>query len=72
MAAVLHIVGANPARALDVIGAQVAAGDTVTVAVLGPESPVLPTGVIAHRVPAELSYDQLLTLVFSVDHVISW
>ena len=73
MAAVLHIVGHHdPARAVDVIRGQVAAGDAVTVAVVGPVVPALPPGVTAHRVPAELSYDQLLDLVFSVDQVISW
>lgn len=73
MGAVLHIVGhANAARAHDVIAAQLAAGDTVTVAVLGAEPPSLPAGVTAHRVPTELSYDQLLDLVFSAEQVISW
>ncbi len=75
MAAVLHIVGQPDwSRALDVIRGQVAAGDTVTVAVTvtGPGVLALPPGVTAHRVPADLSYDQLLDLVFAVDHVISW
>jgi len=73
MAAVLHIVGqASPSSVLDVIRGQVAAGDTVTVALLGPELLALPPGVRAHRVPRELSYDQLLDLVFSVEQVISW
>jgi hypothetical protein len=73
MAAVLHIVGQHdPAHALAIMRGQVAAGDTVTVAVVGPELLALPPGVTAHRVPAELSYDQLLDLVFSVDQVISW
>jgi hypothetical protein len=73
MAAVLHILGQqDPGRVIDVIRGQLAAGDTVTVAVVGPELPSLPPGVTAHRVPAELSYDQLLDLVFSADQVISW
>jgi len=73
MAAVLHIVGPNdPARAMPVMRGQVAAGDAVTVALVGLVSPDLPPGVTVHRVPAELSYDQLLDLVFSVDQVISW
>jgi hypothetical protein len=73
MAAVLHIVGQNDwSRVLDVIRGQVTAGDTVTVAVTGHGLPALPPGVTAHRVPADLSYDQLLDLVFSVDQVISW
>ncbi len=73
MATVLHIVGeADPSRALQVIHGQLAAGDTVTVAVVGPGLPVLPPGVTAHRVPADLSYDQLLDLVFSVDQVLHW
>lgn len=73
MAAVLHIVGPNdPARANEVMRGQMAAGDTVTVAVVGVGLPALPWGVTVHRVPAELSYDQLLDLVFSVDQVISW
>jgi hypothetical protein len=40
--------------------------------VTGHGPPALPPGVTAHRVPADLSYDQLLDLVFSVDQVISW
>ncbi len=43
MAAVLHIVGQPDwSRALDVIRGQVAAGDTVTVAVTGPGLPRAP------------------------------
>ena len=73
MAAVLHIVGQPDwSRAIDVIRGQVAAGDTVTVAVTGPGLLALPPGVTTHRVPADLSYDQLLDLVFAADQVISW
>jgi hypothetical protein len=73
MATVLHLLGAgNPALALPVIAGQVAAGDTVTVALVGPATPPLPPGVTVCHVPRELSWDQLLDLVFSADHVLSW
>ena len=53
MAAVLHIVGQPDwSRALDVIRGQVAAGDTVTVALTGPGLLALPPG--KYRVMAEL------------------
>jgi hypothetical protein len=73
MTTVLHLLGGNdPTRALVVMAGQVAAGDAVTVALMGNAAPALPPGMTAYRVPAECSWDQLLDLVFSADQVISW
>jgi hypothetical protein len=73
MAHVLHLLGANdPGRALPVIAGQVAAGDRVTVAVVGGDAPLLPPGVTVHRVPGDLSWEQLLDLVFATDQTLSW
>jgi hypothetical protein len=73
MASVLHLLGHNnPARALVVIEGQVAAGDTVTIAVVGPLTPALPPGVTAFRVPGDMSWDALLDVIFAADQVLSW
>jgi hypothetical protein len=73
MASVLHLLGHNaPAPALAIIADQIAAGDTVTLAVVGAVAPVLPPGVTVGRVPADLSWEQLLDLIFAADHVLSW
>jgi hypothetical protein len=73
MATVLHLVGHNdPRRALPVITRQLAAGDAVTVAVVGPAAPALPPGSTVHRVPSELSWDQLLDLILVADQTFSW
>jgi hypothetical protein len=70
---VLHLLGPNdPGRALAVIAGQVAAGDRVTVAVVGPHAPALPDGVSLLRVPADLSWEQLLDLIFAADQTLSW
>ena len=75
MARVLHLVpGADPARALTVIRADVEAGDEVTVALLGepPLDPPLPEAVAVHRVPSQWSYERLLEHVFAADRVVTW
>ena len=73
MATVLHLVGHNDARAsLPVIAGQLAAGDAVTVAVLGPSVPPWPPGLTVRRVPSELSWDQLLDLILGADQTVSW
>lgn len=73
MATVLHLVGHNdPRRAVPVIAAQLAAGDHVTVAIVGPAAPALPPGAAVHRVPAELSWDDLLDLIVAADQTFSW
>jgi hypothetical protein len=74
MATVLHLVGPNdPGAALPIMAGQLAAGDAVTVAVVGPATPSpLPPGLTVHRVPAELSWAQLLDLIFTADQTFSW
>ena len=73
MANVLHLLGSNdPGRALPVIAGQLAAGDVVTVAVVGPAEPSLPPGLTVHRVPGGLSWDQLLDLIITTDQTFSW
>ena len=73
MATILHLVGHNdPSPALSIIAGQLAAGDSVTVAAVGPSAPSLPAGLAVHRVPAELSWEQLLDLIFTADQTFSW
>ena len=73
MATVLHLIGANDTRrALPVIAGQVAAGDEVTIALVGPSDTALPPDVTVHRVPDSLSWEQLLELIFSTDQTFSW
>jgi hypothetical protein len=74
MARVLHLLSRHDTPlAADVIGQEIEAGDDVTVALLaGVAAPDLPGGVRARRVPAELSYQQLLEEIFSADQVITW
>ncbi len=74
MATVLHLLGREDASLpLSVIERQLAAGDEVQIALLrGGPPPGLPAGVVVRRVPAELSYSQLLDLIFAVEHVTTW
>lgn len=74
MAAVLHLLkGGDPALPFALIEQQVRAGDDVTVAVLpGASAPDVPTGVRIRRVSTDLSYGELVELVFAADHVVTW
>ena len=73
MAKVLHLVkGGKAGLATDVIAAQVAAGDEVTVAVLEGAAPPLPAGVRVRRLDADLTYPELVDLIFDAEHVIPW
>ena len=74
MARVLHVLkGDHTREAVSVITPQVAAGDHVTVAVLGDVAvPSLPPGVEIHRVPTDVSYERLLELIFTSDNVVTW
>ena len=73
MARVLHLLKGDDPLALTLAAEQQAAGDEVSVALL-PGAPVLslPAGVGRHRVPDDLSWDQLLEKIFEADQVISW
>ena len=74
MSSVLHLVKGEAPLALAVIAAELADGDAVTVAVLeGAPSPAdLPGTVTIRRVSRDLSYPELLELVFAADRVIAW
>jgi hypothetical protein len=74
MAAALHLLEAGDATpALDVIAAQVAAGDHVTVILLpGAPAPALPADVALRRVPDDLAWEALVDLIFAADHVVAW
>ena len=74
MATVLHLLkGGDPALALAAIEHQLAAGDTVTVALLhGATPPKLPAAVRLVRVPADASHERLLELLFEADQVVTW
>jgi hypothetical protein len=75
MAVVLHLLkGPDVRLPLTVIAQEVRAGDDVTVALL-PSTPTpaaLPAGVHVRRVRDDLSYAQLLDLVFAADRVVTW
>ena len=74
MARVLHLFkGDHATEAGAVIGAQLAGGDEVTIALLdGAEARALPAGATTIRVPAEASYERLVELVFAADSVVAW
>lgn len=73
MARVLHLLKGEEPLALTLAAEQGAAGDEVVVALLpgAPDVP-LPLGVTRHRVPDDLSWEQLLEQIFEADQVISW
>jgi hypothetical protein len=74
MASVLHLLkdpDATLARA--VIDQHVRAGDRVSVVLLsGGAVPDLPAAVQVRRLDADLSYPELLDLIFESDQVITW
>jgi hypothetical protein len=74
MAAVLHLIkGADATLARAAIEQSMAAGDRVTVALLpGGAAPDLPPGVTVRGVSSDLSYADLLELIFASDQVITW
>jgi hypothetical protein len=73
MARILHLLKSDDPLALTLATEQLAAGDEVSVALL-PGAPALslPAGVGRHRVPDDLSWEQLLEKIFEADQVISW
>lgn len=74
MGRALHLVkGPDAALPLAALAQHVAAGDTVTIALLhGVPPPAVPTGVRLLRVPDDASYEKLLELIFESDQVITW
>ena len=66
MAAVLHLIkGSETALARAVLARNLREGDRVTVV-------VLPAGVTVRSLDGDLSYDQLLELIFEADQVVTW
>jgi hypothetical protein len=74
MAAVLHLVkGSDTALPWAVVDRHLREGDRVTVVVLpGGAASGLPTGVTVRRLDGDLSYGQLLELIFEADQVVTW
>ncbi len=74
MATALHLLrGTRPSLAPDVVRRQVAAGDDVTVVLLGEAPPpALPAGVVVRRAPSELAWREVVELIFAADHVTAW
>jgi hypothetical protein len=74
MAAVLHLLkGADATLARAVLDRQLREGDRVTVVLLpGSAVPELPAGVQMRRLDGDLTYGQLVDLIFEVDQVVTW
>ena len=74
MAAVLHLLkGADATLARAVLDRQLREGDRVTVVLLpGSGAPELPSGVVIRRLNGDLTYGQLVDLIFEVDQVVTW
>jgi hypothetical protein len=72
MAEVLHLwkAGADVSLAADVIAAQLEAGDIVTIAVLDGPAPAAPAGVAVRQLGGDLSYPELVDLIFGAEHVV--
>jgi len=74
MAAVLHLVkGSHATLARAVLDRNLREGDRVTVVVLpGGAGAGLPASVTVRSLDRDLSYAQLLELIFEADQVVTW
>ncbi len=74
MARVLHLwkSGADTQLVADTIATQLDAGDSVTLAVLDGVPPATRSGVVIRRLDADLTYRELVELIFGAEHVIPW
>jgi hypothetical protein len=74
MATVLHLLkGADTTLARAVLDRHLRGGDRVTVVVLpGAVASDLPADVPVRRLDHDLSYAQLLDLIFDADQVVTW
>jgi hypothetical protein len=74
MAAVVHLLKSpDTGLARAVLERSVRAGDRVTVVLLpGGVASGLPDGVPVRRLDGDLTYDQLLELIFEADRVVTW
>ncbi len=74
MATVLHLLkGSDTTLARAVVDRNLRDGDRVTVVVLpGGVATDLPAGLAVRRLEGDLSYGQLLELIFEADQVVTW
>jgi hypothetical protein len=73
MPRVLHLLKGDSEIARAAIGAGVAGGDRVTVALLpGAPDTGLPAGVTVRRVPDDASWEELFDLIFEAESVVAW
>ncbi len=73
MPRILHLLKGPSELALAAIGAGMAGGDAVTVALLpGAGAAALPAGVTVRRVPEEASWEELFDLIFEAESVVAW
>ena len=74
MAAVLHLLKSpDTTLARAVLDRSLRAGDRVTVVLLpGGAAAGLPSGVSIRSLDGDLSYGQLLELIFEADQVVTW
>ena len=74
MATVLHLVkGSDATLTRAVLDRSLREGDRVTVVLLpGGAGPGLPAGVTVRSLERDLSYSQLLELIFEADQVVTW
>jgi hypothetical protein len=74
MAAVLHLVkSSDTTLARAVLDRSLQAGDRITVVLLpGGVASGLPPGVSIRSLDGDLSYGQLLELIFEADQVVTW
>ncbi len=74
MSRVLHLVKDGELGLLEpTLQRQAAAGDHVTVVLIGGAECAIPAdGIDVRRLPGDLDYDRLLDLVFEADQVVAW
>jgi hypothetical protein len=74
MAQVLHLwkSGADALLVSDMIAGQRQAGDRITVAVLDGTAPALPSDITVRRLGDDLTYGELVELIFASEHVVPW
>ena len=74
MGAVLHLIkGGDTSLACAVLDRQVRDGERVTVVVLpGGAATELPAGVPVRRLDGDLSYEELVDMIFAADQVVTW
>ncbi len=74
MGAVLHLIkGGDASLVRAVLDRQARDGERITVVVLpGGAASELPAGVAVRRLHSDLSYGELVELIFEADQVVTW